>query len=98
MVTMSNNECHNGVAIGNNGVKTSNDDLSVPECCFARAVARAGLHIGTLFGFMSFSANRREAAGMQHNGVTTLHCLNEVALKTGWYPWTTRSQRWLGVC
>ena len=42
----------------------SNNDLLVPECCFAWAVARAGLHIGTWFCFVSFIANRRVAAGM----------------------------------
>jgi len=37
--------------MGNNDVKMSNNDLLVPECCFAWAVARAGLHIGTWFLF-----------------------------------------------
>ena len=94
---MGNNGCHNGVAMGNNDVIMSNNDLLVPEYRFARAVARACLHIGTLFGFMSFIANRREAAGMQHNRVTTLHGLSELAFQAGWWPWTTRPQRGLGA-
>ena len=47
------------------------------------------------FCFVSFIANRRDAAGMPRNPGS--HGLNEAALQAGWWPWTSGSQRGLGV-
>ena len=94
VIMMINTCSNNGVAMDNNDVKMSNNDLLVPECCFAWALARAGLHIGTWFCFVSFIANR-DAAGMPRNPGS--HALNEVALQAGWWLWTSCSHGGLGV-